>query len=241
MSIREALGAPGGDDGALRGRLRKLADDDQGSWFVMKPATMVSGADTGQMRLTVRCPTKRWRSRWERRASSSSTLGTRTTAQMRRSARSVAMRARAEARGQRSGRSSHDGPGASPWILAESRTRHPMPSFKGLLFAQGIRDIEPKLRQTGIDFAALITAEGHRLPQRLRINPEDSHPKLRTCPTHSRLRRWPPGNLDQPCARCTRDGQAENGETAAQPNRELARLTPEPVIYLSATKYRDRS
>jgi hypothetical protein len=43
-----------------------------------------------------------------------------------------------------------------------------MPIFKGFLFAQGIRGIESKLRRTRIDFAALITAEGHRLPQRLR-------------------------------------------------------------------------
>jgi hypothetical protein len=53
-----------------------------------------------------------------------------------------------------------------------------MPSFKGLLFAQGIRGIESKLRRTRIDFAALITAEGHRLPHRLRHKLEGLSPKL---------------------------------------------------------------
>src|SRR6266513_606114 len=45
----------------------------------------------------VRSWTRRWRSRWERRASSSSTVGTRTTAHTWRSPRPIAMRARSRA------------------------------------------------------------------------------------------------------------------------------------------------
>jgi hypothetical protein len=45
----------------------------------------------------VRSRTRRWRSRWERRASSSSTVATRTTAHTWRSSRSIAMRARSRA------------------------------------------------------------------------------------------------------------------------------------------------
>jgi transposase len=51
--------------------------------------------------------------------------------------------------------------------LVRERTGH-INRIKGLLFAQGIRGIEPKLRRTRIDFAALKTAEGHPLPDRLR-------------------------------------------------------------------------
>ena len=36
--------------------------------------------------------------------------------------------------------------------------------IKGLLFAQGIRRIEPKQRSTKIDFSGLRTADGHRCP-----------------------------------------------------------------------------
>lgn len=50
--------------------------------------------------------------------------------------------------------------------LIRERTGH-INRIKGLLFAQGIRGIEPKRRQTRIDFAALRTAEGHPLPERL--------------------------------------------------------------------------
>jgi transposase len=51
--------------------------------------------------------------------------------------------------------------------LVRERTGH-INRIKGLLFAQGIRGIEPKLRSTRIDFSALTTAEGHPLPDRLR-------------------------------------------------------------------------
>ena len=40
--------------------------------------------------------------------------------------------------------------------------------IKGLLFAQGIRGIEPKRRRTRINFSALRTAEGQPLPGSLR-------------------------------------------------------------------------
>ena len=50
--------------------------------------------------------------------------------------------------------------------LVRERTGH-INRIKGLLFAQGIRGIEPKRRQTRIDFGALRTAEGHPLPERL--------------------------------------------------------------------------
>ncbi len=45
-------------------------------------------------------------------------------------------------------------------------------------FAQGIRGIEPKLRRTRIDFAALKTAEGHPLPRRLRCELEREYARL---------------------------------------------------------------
>lgn len=51
--------------------------------------------------------------------------------------------------------------------LVRERTAH-INRIKGLLFAQGIRGIEPKLRATRIDFGALVTAEGRPLPDRLR-------------------------------------------------------------------------
>jgi transposase len=50
--------------------------------------------------------------------------------------------------------------------LVRERTGH-VNRIKGLLFAQGIRGVDPKLRRTRIDFAALRTAEGHPLPDRL--------------------------------------------------------------------------
>ena len=50
--------------------------------------------------------------------------------------------------------------------LVRERTGH-INRIKGLLFAQGVRGIEPKLRRTKIDFSALMTAEGHPLPDRL--------------------------------------------------------------------------
>jgi transposase len=61
--------------------------------------------------------------------------------------------------------------------LVRERTGH-INRIKGLLFAQGIRDINPKLRRTRIDFAALETAEGHPLPDRLRRELEREYARL---------------------------------------------------------------
>ncbi len=61
--------------------------------------------------------------------------------------------------------------------LVRERTGH-INRIKGLLFAQGIRDINPKLRRTQIDFAALQTAEGHLLPDRLRHELEREYARL---------------------------------------------------------------
>ncbi len=61
--------------------------------------------------------------------------------------------------------------------LIRERTGH-INRIKGLLFAQGIRGIEPKLRLTRIDFAALKTAEGHPLPDRLRHELEREYARL---------------------------------------------------------------
>jgi transposase len=61
--------------------------------------------------------------------------------------------------------------------LVRERTGH-INRIKGLLFAQGIRDIKPKLRRTRIDFAALETAEGHPLPDRLRRELEREYARL---------------------------------------------------------------
>lgn len=61
--------------------------------------------------------------------------------------------------------------------LIRERTGH-INRIKGLLFAQGIRGIEPKLRLTRIDFSALTTAEGHSLPDRLRRELEREYARL---------------------------------------------------------------
>ena len=61
--------------------------------------------------------------------------------------------------------------------LIRERTGH-INRIKGLLFAQGIRGIEPKRRLTRIDFAALRTAEGHPLPERLRRELEREYARL---------------------------------------------------------------
>ena len=50
--------------------------------------------------------------------------------------------------------------------LIHERTAH-VNRIKGLLFAQGIRNVEPRLRRTRVDFTQLRTAEGHRIPPRL--------------------------------------------------------------------------
>lgn len=61
--------------------------------------------------------------------------------------------------------------------LVRERTGH-INRSKGLLFGQGIRGIEPKLRLTRIDFTALLTAEGHPLPDRLRRELEREYARL---------------------------------------------------------------
>ena len=69
--------------------------------------------------------------------------------------------------------------------LVRERTGH-INRIKGLLFAQGIRDIQPKLRRTRIDFAALETAEGHPLPDRLRRELEREYARLSLIATQLR-------------------------------------------------------
>jgi transposase len=61
--------------------------------------------------------------------------------------------------------------------LVRERTGH-INRIKGLLFAQGIRGIEPKLRRTRINFGALITAEGNPLPERLCCELEREYERL---------------------------------------------------------------
>jgi transposase len=61
--------------------------------------------------------------------------------------------------------------------LVRERTGH-INRIKGLLFAQGIRGIDPKLRRTRIDFRALITAEGNPLPERLSRELEREYQRL---------------------------------------------------------------
>ena len=61
--------------------------------------------------------------------------------------------------------------------LIRERTGH-INRIKGLLFGQGIRGIEPKLRRTRIDFGALITAEGKPLPERLRRELQREYQRL---------------------------------------------------------------
>jgi transposase len=69
--------------------------------------------------------------------------------------------------------------------LVRERTGH-INRIKGLLFAQGVRDIKPKLRRTRIDFAALETAEGHPLPDRLRRELEREYARLSLIATQLR-------------------------------------------------------
>ncbi|WP_257558121.1 transposase [Sphingobium sp. CFD-2] len=61
--------------------------------------------------------------------------------------------------------------------LVRERPAH-INRIKGLLFGQGIRGIEPKLRATRIDFGALVTAEGRRLSERLRHELEREYARL---------------------------------------------------------------
>ena len=61
--------------------------------------------------------------------------------------------------------------------LIRERTGH-INRIKGLLFAQGIRGIEPKRRRTRINFSALRTAEGQPLPGSLRRGLEREYARL---------------------------------------------------------------
>jgi transposase len=61
--------------------------------------------------------------------------------------------------------------------LIRERTGH-INRIKGLLFAQGIRGINPALRRRRIDFGMLTTAEGHPLPERLRRELEREDQRL---------------------------------------------------------------
>lgn len=61
--------------------------------------------------------------------------------------------------------------------LVRERTGH-INRIKGLLFAQGIRDVDPSLRRKSVDFTSLCTAEGHLLPERLRHELEREYARL---------------------------------------------------------------
>src|SRR6476660_6474810 len=61
--------------------------------------------------------------------------------------------------------------------LVRERTAH-INRIKGLLFGQGIRGVEPKLRLSRIDFAVLTTSEGHPIPDRLRRELEREYVRL---------------------------------------------------------------
>jgi transposase len=61
--------------------------------------------------------------------------------------------------------------------LVRERTAH-INRIKGLLFGQGIRGVEPKLRLSPIDFTALTTSEGHPIPDRLRRELEREYVRL---------------------------------------------------------------
>ena len=65
--------------------------------------------------------------------------------------------------------------------LVRERTGH-INRIKGLLFAQGIRGIEPKRRRTRIDFGKLTTAEGRPLAERLRRELEREYQRLELVP-----------------------------------------------------------
>jgi transposase len=61
--------------------------------------------------------------------------------------------------------------------LIRERTGH-INRIKGLLFAQGIRNIEPARRLSRLDFSVLRTGEGRPLPERLRRELEREYARL---------------------------------------------------------------
>jgi transposase len=70
--------------------------------------------------------------------------------------------------------------------LVRERTGH-INRVKGLLFAQGIRGIEPKRRRTRIDFGKLTTAEGRPLAQRLRRELEREYQRVELIESQLRI------------------------------------------------------
>jgi len=70
--------------------------------------------------------------------------------------------------------------------LVRERTGH-INRIKGLLFAQGIRGIEPKRRRTRIDFGKLTTAEGMPLAERLRRELEREYQRLELVQSQLRI------------------------------------------------------
>jgi transposase len=70
--------------------------------------------------------------------------------------------------------------------LVRERTGH-INRIKGLLFAQGIRGIEPKRRRTRIDFGKLTTAEGRPLAERLRRELEREYQRLELVQSQLRI------------------------------------------------------
>jgi len=114
--------------------------------------------------------------------------------------------------------------------LVRERTGH-INRIKGLLFAQGIRDIKPKLRRTRIDFAALETAEGHPLPDRLRRELEREYARLSLIATQLREveKERDTADAQDPVVE-QRDNCSSRCTEWAPPARQslLARCSPDP-------------
>lgn len=70
--------------------------------------------------------------------------------------------------------------------LIRERTAH-INRIKGLLFGQGIRNVEPRSRRSRIDFSDLRTGEGLPLPARLRAELEREYARLDLVETQLRV------------------------------------------------------
>ena len=70
--------------------------------------------------------------------------------------------------------------------LIRERTAH-INRIKALLFGQGIRGVEPRLRRSRIDFSDLRTGEGLPLPARLRAELEREYARLDLVETQLRV------------------------------------------------------
>jgi transposase len=70
--------------------------------------------------------------------------------------------------------------------LIRERTAH-INRIKGLLFGQGIRNVEPRSRRSRIDFSDLRTGEGLPLPARLRAELEREYARLDLVETQMRV------------------------------------------------------